>query len=343
MRDRRLIVANTTVWLVFGVLPLFYDAYSLGQLSLFVVYGIFAMSLALIWGQVGLLCFGQAVFFGIGAYTMALTTKGMLPGLENFTSSYGGLLLAVLFSALFANLLGRFIFSPGGLAGADFSIVTLAISIIAERLAINWKFIGGFNGILGIPPIDLGMAGASFELLEPIRFYYFVLVVAIVIYVLLMALTRSAYGTALRAIRDGETRTTFFGYNVSAYKVTMFTLSGGIAGLAGALLVTQFGFVSPSLVGFALSTEVLIWVALGGKTVILAAFLGAIIVRTIESELSGTLGNYWLLALGIGFVVSVIFLPQGLLGAVLKPSPRGLQTKPNEDNQESKQRMKLAS
>ncbi len=327
MKKYRLIVATTVVWLVFGVLPMFYGPYHIGQLSLFVVYGIFAMSLALIWGQIGLLCFGQAVFFGIGAYTMAVTTKGMLPGLESYTSSYGGLLLAVLVPALFANVLGRFLFYREGLGGAYFAIVTLAISIVAERLAINWKFIGGFNGLRNIPPIDLGIAGASFELLDPIRFHYFVLAVAVAIYFSLMALTRSAYGTVLRAVRDGQARTRFFGYDVGSYKVTMFTLSGGIAGLSGALLVGQFGFASPSLVGFALSTEVLIWVALGGKTVILAAFLGAIIVRAVENGLSETLGNYWLLALGVGFVISVIFLPRGLLGAVLMPLPRGLRAK----------------
>jgi urea ABC transporter permease protein UrtC len=344
MRAYRLIIANALVWLALGGLPLIYDSYYIGQLALYVVYGIFAMSLALIWGQIGLLCFGQAVFFGIGAYAMAVTTKGMLPGLESYTSSYGGLLFAVLLPALFANVLGRFLFYRGGLGGAYFAIVTLAIAIVAERLAINWKFTGGFNGLRGIPPLDLGIAGASFDLLDPIRFYYFVLIVAIAVYFSLWALTRSAYGTVLRAVRDGETRTTFFGYDVGSYKVAMFTLSGGIAGLSGALLVTQFGFASPSLVGFALSTEVLIWVALGGKTVILAAFLGAIIVRTVESELSQTLGNYWLLALGVGFVTSVIFLPRGLLGAILMPAPRGLRAKkklqPDKDGREAEQRVK---
>ena len=333
MRKYRSYIASPLIWPGLALLPLFFDDYFIGQVSLFVVYGIFAMSLSLIWGQVGLLCFGQAVFFGIGAYTMAVTTKGMLPGLEGYTSSYGGLLFAVLLPVLFANIVGRFLFYGGGLGGAYLAIVTLAISIIAERLAINWRFIGGFNGLVGIPPLDLGVAGTSLELFDALRFYYFALAAAALTYLALMALTRSAYGTVLRAIRDGEMRTRYLGYDVSSYKVTMFTLAGGIAGFSGALLVTQFGFVSPSLVGFALSTEVLIWVALGGKAAILAAFLSAIIVRIVEDRLSEALGNYWLLALGIGFVVSVIFLPQGLLGTVLASSPRGLAAEKREPNE----------
>ena len=97
-----------------------------------------------------------------------------------------------------------------------------------------------------------------------------------------------------------------------------FTLSGAIAGLAGALFVTEFGFVSPALIGFGLSTEVLIWVALGGRDVLLAAFIGAILVRSVESALSEALGSYWLLALGVLFVVSVVMLPRGLVGWFLQ-------------------------
>lgn len=327
MTGYRTTILTALVWLGFALLPLFIETYYVGQLSLFIVYGIFAMSLALIWGQIGLICFGQAVFFGIGAYTMAIITKGMVPGLEGFTSSYGGLVVAAVLAAMFANVLGRFLFYGKGVAGANFAIVTLAISIIAERLAVNWDFIGGFNGLSYIPPIDLGLAGASFNLLDRIRFYYFVFAMAIAIYFALSVLTRSTYGSVLRAIRDSEERTTFFGYDTVSYKLSMFTLSAGIAGFAGALFVTQLSFASPSLLGFTLSTEVLIWVALGGKTVLLAAFLGAIIVRMVESVLSQTLGYYWLLALGIIFVVSVLFFPRGLLGAVLMPPPRGLRSK----------------
>ena len=125
-------------------------------------------------------------------------------------------------------------------------------------------------------------------------------------------------GSVLRAVRDHEERTAYFGYDVAACKRFAFTVSGGVAGLAGALFVTQFGFVSPALIGFSLSTEVLIWTALGGREVLLAAWLAAILVRTVEGTLSEALGHYWLLALGVMFVVAVVFLPRGLLGWLLR-------------------------
>jgi urea ABC transporter permease protein UrtC len=294
--------------------PLAVDPWQISQLATYFTYAIFAMSLALIWGQCGLLCFGQAVFFGIGAYAMSVVTLGMVPGLTAFPSSYLGLCLAMALPAAFANLLGRFLFYGKGLHGAYLGIVTLAIAVIAERLAVNWTFIGGLNGLMNVPPLRLAPAGGGIEVFADVPVYYVALVAAAAIYAGLQVLLRSPYGTVLNAIRDDEERTRYFGYDTGAYKLTVFTLSAAIAGFAGALFVTQFSFASPPLIGFAMSTEVLIWVALGGRTLLLGAFLGAIIVRFLEDILSETLGPYWLLALGVLFVLSVIFFPRGLIG-----------------------------
>jgi urea transport system permease protein len=314
------------IWIVLAVLPGVAENWQVGQLAQFLCYGIFAMSLALVWGQGGLLCFGQAVFFGIGAYAMSVVTLGMVPGLENLRSSYLGLLAAVALPAAFANLLGRFLFSGRGLQGAYFGIVTLAVGVVAERLAVNWDYIGGLNGLMNVPPLTLGLLGGGIEIWEVVPVYYITLTIAFVVYALLEGLARSRYGIAVRALRDDETRTEFFGYDTRAYKLTVFTLGAAIAGLAGALFVTQFGFASPPLIGFTLSTEVLIWVALGGRTYLLAAFLGAIVVRYLEDVLSERLGAAWLLVLGILFIVNVIYLPRGLIGEVLhwlSERPRG--------------------
>jgi urea transport system permease protein len=326
MRARRELVATLAVWAGLAGAPLVLDEWSVSQLAIFVTYGIFAMSLAVIWGQVGLLCFGQAVWFGIGAYAMGLTTLGQLPYLEATTSSWLGLLLAVALPAMAANVIGRFLFYGRGLQGAYFAIVTLAIAIIAERIANQSSYLGGFNGLIGIPPFDLG---GGLLLLDPLPTYYAALAVAFLVFVLLEALIRSPWGTVLRAIRGGEDRTRFFGYDVAAYKLSTFTLSAALAGLSGGIFVTQFGFASPSLIGFALSTEVLIWVALGGKTVLIAALLGAIVVRWAGSWLSETLGAYWPLALGLLFILSIVLLPKGLIGqALVWISDRGEGARP---------------
>ena len=294
-----LIARSAAVWAVLVVLPLVLDAWTLSQLAQFIPYGIFAMSLALIWGQVGILSFGQAIFFGIGGYAMAVVTKGMVPWAGDH--ALVGLLAAVVIPGIVANILGRLLFHGRGLAGAYFAIVTLSAAVIIERAATRVDFIGGFNGLLSIPPLTFGD-----DFMTPTQTFYLMLAIAGVVYAGLMWLVRSPVGTVLRAIRDNDERTAFFGYDVAGYKVFIFTLSGAVAGLAGALFVTEFGFVSPALIGFGLSTEVLIWVALGGREVLLAAFLGAILVRGIEGVLSDVLGSYWLLALGVLFVVSVV-------------------------------------
>jgi branched-chain amino acid transport system permease protein/urea transport system permease protein len=241
---------------------------------------------------------------------MAIVTKGMLPWAPD--SALLGLLVALLLAGLVAHVLGRLLFHGQGLSGAYFAIVTLSAAVIVERAATRWDFIGGFNGLLSIPPLAFGG-----DYLEPLTVYYLMLGVAIVVFLGLSILLRSALGSVLRAIRDNPQRTAYFGYDVSAYKVFSFTLSGAIAGLAGALFVTEFGFVSPALIGFGLSTEVLIWVALGGREVLLAGFLSAILVRAGEGMLSEALGNYWLLALGGLFILSVVLLPRGLRGWLL--------------------------
>ena len=324
MTDRTLRIGLTVlVWAGFALLPLAVAEWYLSSLAQLIAYGIFAMSLAFVWGQVGLLCFGQAIFFGSGAYVMALITKGMLAPIPDVMPL--GLLAAIMLPALLANLLGQFLFRGRGVSGAYFAIVTLSAAVIAERLAGHWRFIGGFNGLLGVPPLRLGFGEDATELFAPLPVYYVMLAAAALVFLGLLWLERAPLGSVLRAIRDHEERTGYFGYDVAACKRFAFTVSGGVAGSAGALFVTQFGFVSPALIGFSLSTEVLIWTALGGREVLLAAWLAAILVRTVEGILSEALGHYWLLALGVMFVVSVVYLPRGLLGWLLRlPPPRRL-------------------
>ena len=225
LSDRRVAV-DVAVWGGLAALP----------------YGIFAMSLALIWGQCGLLSFGHAVFFGLGAYAMSLSTLGMLPGLEGWTSSYLGLVLAVVLPALAANLLGRFLFYGRGLQGAQLAIVMLAVAVIAERIMTRWSYAGGMNGLMSVPPVDLGAFGWSYELYDPLPLFYGTLIAGLLVYALLESLVRSRRGVVLRALGSDEARTAFLGHNTRGLKLSVFTLSAAVAGFAGALFASQFGF-----------------------------------------------------------------------------------------------------
>src|SRR5437867_9448535 len=145
---------TVVVWLLLAACPLLLSEWRLSQLAQITSYGIFAMSLAFLWGQTGLLCFGQAIFFGVGAYVMALITKGMVTGVGD--STVIGLLAATLLAALVALAAGLLVFRGRGLSGAYFAIVTLAAAVIAERAASHSRFIGGFNGLLDVPPLRYG-------------------------------------------------------------------------------------------------------------------------------------------------------------------------------------------
>ena len=256
---------SIAIWVALAACPLVIDAWAASQLAQYMTYGLFAMSLAFIWGQGGILCFGHALFFGVGAYAMALVTLGRLPALGD--SQGVGVLLAVAAAAGVANLLGRLLFHGRGLSGAFFAIVTLCTAFIVEIAAQHWRFVGGFNGLIGVPPLAAPWRSGAGAWLGPVESFYAVFAIVLVVYLALLAIERSPFGTVFRTIRDNEYRTGFFGYDVTEYKTVAFTVSGAVAGLAGALFTAQFGFVSPALIGFALSTEVLIWTAVGGRGV----------------------------------------------------------------------------
>src|SRR5438105_280521 len=161
MRHARLLI-NPIIWIGLICGPLLVDEWQLSELSQRFSYGIFAMSLAFVWGQTGLLCFGHAIFFGVGAYAMALITKGLTPGVGDSTVT--GLLAATLLPGLVALIAGTLVFRGRGLSGAYFAIVTLAAAVIAERAASHWSVIGGFNGLLDVPPLRYGVGANRIEL-----------------------------------------------------------------------------------------------------------------------------------------------------------------------------------
>jgi branched-chain amino acid transport system permease protein/urea transport system permease protein len=298
--------------------PLIGDDYLVAMLTQFIIYGVFAMGLSLVWGYTGILCFGHAVFFGLGAYIMALATKNMIPGITGIlTTSLGAILLAIVIVMLFAVVLGYFLFY-GRLSGPYLGIVTLAIAVISERIAVKWYYIGGYNGLINVPPLSI----AGWEILNLKVLFYVILVIGLAVYLICNRIVRSPFGTILIAVRDNEIRAEFFGYNIAQFKIIIFAIGAAVAGLAGALFAAVTEFVSPTMLGFGLSTEVLIWVALGGKEALLASFLGAVLVRVLEAFLSDILTYYWVLILGMFFVVCVMFFPKGVFGNLLAERPK---------------------
>ena len=299
-----------------ALLPAVAPDWQLSEFARYFAYMVLAASLAWVWGHCGLLCLGQAVFFGIGAYAMSVVTLGMLPFAPALLSSWVGMALGVGVATLFAWLLGRLFFSARGLGGPFFGIVTLAVAFIVERVAINWGFLGGLNGLMNVPALRIGLNGGR-EIVDEMTVYYAMLGILAAVVALLIAVARSRWGRVLLAIRNHELRAQALGVDIAREKTRAFALGAGVAALAGALFVTQFGFASPPLIGFTLSAEALIWVAVGGRNSIVAAALGALLVRLAEAWLSKYVGDNWLLALGVAFVLVVVAMPRGVVGELI--------------------------
>ena len=311
-RRRRIAVTYGLPLLVLFVFPWISGAYQLNLLAKFLTYAILALSLDLLWGYAGILSFAHGVFFGLGAYGLALTLTylGHLPG-----ATYLGFALALIVPAVLAIVLGYAMFSRR-VGGVYFAIVTFAVGTILQSLTIVWiDFTGGLNGLYGFPSPRLGIPGlVELELVTgSLATYHVILVALVAMYLVVRWLTRSPFGQTLQAINDNEERVEFLGYDVAAIKITVFTISCALAGLAGALYV-PVGFVSAEIMGILFSTAVIVWVAVGGRGTLYGAVIGALLVNYLQVYMSDVLVFYWFLLIGLFFIVVVVAWPDGIVG-----------------------------
>jgi urea transport system permease protein len=306
-------IAAAVVFLVLAMVPAVVSGYPVYILPQYMLFGVLALSLGLLWGFIGIVSFGQAAFFALGAYTMGLAMQRVGAPVN---PAYLGLLVSLLLGGALAGVIGYFLFSAG-VRGAYFVIVTLALSIIVEQLAVSQSQVtGGWNGMfIQRMSLTFGPLG-EVSLFDDAPMYYVVLLIVVAIFALVKGLSRASFGKLLVGIRENEDRLIALGVRTPLYKTAAFALSGGIACLAGALYGTHAGFVAPSLAGVLFSTEVVVWVAIGGRASLLGALLGGILVASLSNYLSAVAPRYWQLALGVLFVLAVVFLRGGVAGAI---------------------------
>ena len=309
-------IAKLAGLLALVALPLFVSEYQISTWATYLTFALLALSIDLVWGYTGLLTLGHAAFFGAGAYVTAKLLKEV-PAVPDVAVVF---VVAPAFAALLTLGLGWFLFSAD-VKGSYFAITTLIVSIIFESIAGEFVgFLGGFNGIYGIPSIQV----VGFELTATMS-YYLALGILVGSYLLLRSLVGSAFGRVLRGIRGNQERTEFFGYDTQRYRLIVFTLSGAMAGVAGSMYATIDGFVSPPLLGFVLSTQVVIWIAVGGRGTLIGAVFGALLIQYLNSTLSDVLINYWEMGLALLFIAVVIGAPRGIVG-LLSETIEGVQT-----------------
>jgi len=321
-------IALTFIFLIPGILP---DV-RLNQLGRFLALAIAALGIDLIWGYTGLLSLGHGVFFAIGGYAFAMHLKLQIPPtasiqLPEFMGLYGVTELPwfwqpfysfpfsaaaiVLIPAILGALLGYLVFR-NRIRGVYFSILTQAATIVFFNFFNGQqKLINGTNGLTDFKTLF----GATVNDRDTQYIFYILTILFLAAtYALCRWLTSGRFGRLLVAIRDDEVRLRFSGYNPTGYKVLVFAISAGLAGIAGALFTVQTGIISPKAMDIAFSIEMVIWVAVGGRATLSGAVLGTLLVNFGKSFLSEQFPEVWLFFQGALFLIVVTVLPDGLVG-----------------------------
>ena len=303
---------NTTVSMAFklavfaslAAVPLLGESFYTELLAKTLVLAIFAMSLDLLVGFTGLVSFGHAAYFGVAAYAAALLS----PEYEAanlwlvFPAAVGAAMLV-------AFVVGLFVLRTKGLY---FIMVTLAFAQLAYFVFHDTALGGGSDGIYVNLKPSADLAGFQpFNLDNPEHLYYFVLAMLVLVYVFLARILQSPFGRVLVGIKSNEHRMQSLGYITFRYKLAAFALAGGLAGVAGFLYAVLFGFVTPELLSWHHSGNVLLTVILGGMGNLLGAVAGAFAFTAMQ-EVFGSWTKHWQLLMGCVIVAAVLFLPGGL-------------------------------
>ncbi|MFB6172366.1 MAG: branched-chain amino acid ABC transporter permease [Haloarculaceae archaeon] len=284
--------------------PLVLGPFGLYLAASILALGLFGAAFDLLYGYTGQLSIGHSVFFGVGAYaaTLALRTLGGGPLV--------GLLAALVAGSVAAVVLGVVAVR---VASHGFVIVTILLALVAHLAATTWTGLtGGTDGLtVLVPPLRLG--GLSVSLVDPLGRYYFVLAVLAVSLAVLRRLAASQVGLAFRLVRENERRARAVGYNVAAYKLAAFVVSGAFAALAGALSTYVAGFVSADDFALVVSGDPIIYTLVGGRATLVGAVLGAALVEGSANAVS-ELTDAYPLFVGALLVAVVVLEPEGLLG-----------------------------
>ncbi len=268
------------------------------------ILAIFALSLDLLVGYTGLVSFGHAAYYGIGAYVLGL----MAPKYEA-ANLWLTLPAAIVLAGLAALAVGTLVVRVKGIY---FIMVTLAFAQMFYFVFHDTKFGRGSDGIsMNFKPVAAIGDFTLFDLANATHVYYFVFAALLVVFVFLRLLLRSAFGRALQGIRSNEQRMRSLGFPVYRYKLASFAIAGALAGLAGYLSTMQFGFVNPELLSWHQSGNVLLMLILGGLGSLYGAVVGAFAFVALQ-ELFSSITTHWQLLLGGTIILLVIFLPGGL-------------------------------
>ncbi|RUM96604.1 branched-chain amino acid ABC transporter permease [Pseudaminobacter arsenicus] len=286
---------------IFGLLPLLVSSYQTSVANEILIFALLAMSIDVLAGYAGRTSLGHGAIFGISTYVVIYWTT--LMGGSPWVGCILGIAAATLTAAVFALLAVR-------VSGVYFLLLTLALGMIVWGVCLRWTSVtGGENGIRG--------AGRPDVIADPIAFYYMTLATVLFFTLVIWRFVHSPFGLTLRGIRDSESRMRSLGYGTATHMFLAFTITGLFAGVAGALYALFNDFVSPSTVQLAQSVEGLLMAIIGGVGTLFGSFIGAAAIILLENFVSQYTAR-WPMVLGLMFICTMIFAPQGVLGALRK-------------------------
>lgn len=324
------IASQLAVLAIAACAPFYLSSYNLSLLGRFLALCILALGLALVWGWGGMLSLGQGVFFGLGAYCLAMYLKlvGLGPGdLPDFMEWSGlshlpwwwqvfrhpavAIVAVVVVPGVAAAILAWLVFHRR-VGGVYFALVTQALALAFSTLLISEQaYTGGFNGLTDFSTL-LGFQLGDTNVERGI--FWVTLGLLAAAFVFLQWLLGTDFGRIVLAIRDGENRVRFLGYNPVPYKVMVFAIGGSLAGISGALFMLHAGVISPAMVGVVPSIEMIVWVAVGGRESLVGAIAGTLLVNFGKDWISSAIPSLWLFVMGLLFVLIVTVVPKGLSG-----------------------------
>ncbi len=301
------------ILLGFTVIPFFASRFYQTFLTELFVWILFAISFDLIFGYTGLLSFGQALFFGLGSYTVTILMRKY-----GFNTELS-LLLSIIIPIIFAWFVGYF---SVRLTGIHFVIITIIFAIIGNIIGETWtSFTGGSDGLTFSPrPFRLGLF--QINLVDIKGNYYFVLAIVAICFLFLRRMVQSPLGKIFISIRENEERARLIGYNVQRYKLIAFVIAGGLSGLAGGLYSLTLKYACAGYLHWSVSGHAVVYTIVGGMGTLIGPVLGAGIVMSLEHYLVDILMATDLVV-GIVLVIMVLMAPKGLMGLLRLRFKRG--------------------
>lgn len=311
-----------TLFVACAFMPFVLKQYQLNMLNEIIIFALYAVSYNLLLGYAGLLSFGHAAFFGLGAFMAAVAIIN-IPGL----SFWNAVLISMTATAITGVLLGSLLLRH---KGSYFALLTLAFNAIFFAVATKWHAVTGGDDGLSITRPDLALGFTTINLSKLTPFYYLTLIVVGAAIVFCWYFTQTAMGKTVLLMRENEDRMKFLGYNTNISRLILFTFTGVVAGLAGVFYALHFQFVSLSAVSIDMTTAVLLMAFVGGTKTFWGPILGAFVYIILQSYLSDVTDR-WPLFMGMIFILMVLFAPGGLSDVLTKAWNRFFGNKKNND------------